>query len=340
VRYALRKSPAPAAFAQPISDDLPILHRVRFSEWIKLRAVSRLNKRFAISFLCCACVLASCTHNAATVRVTTWNLNWFPNTGPKESSAQKQQERITEAAKVLRSLNPDIILLQEVRDYDACTRLAEAIEPHHYQVAVCSAFKQGIAIAKQQVAILAKEPAQAAWSEQWKSMEGVDPPRGFAFRWFKIAVVDVGVYSLHLKSNLIMRGDKAAEAAKNTRKRELAAQQLLKHVRDVVTIAMPNVRSVIVGGDFNTNSDEFTADQTLKTLTDAGFTNCMEKLPLARRLTHRGSGGHPDATFDYLFVRNAALRRIQITRSTVSDHLPVTCDVKVSLTATTSTAQP
>ena len=31
------------------------------------------------------------------------------------------------------------------------------------------------------------------------------PPRGFAFAWFKIGKEDVGVYSVHLKSNLIIR---------------------------------------------------------------------------------------------------------------------------------------
>jgi hypothetical protein len=101
----------------------------------------------------------------------------------------------------------DILLLQEVQDYDACARLAEAIRPHTYQVAICSAFKGG----EQQVAILGKEPAQAAWAEPWKSMEGVDPPRGFAFAWFKIGNGNIGVCSLHLKSNLIMRGNREAE---------------------------------------------------------------------------------------------------------------------------------
>ena len=66
-------------------------------------------------------------------------------------------------------------------------------------------------------------PAQAAWSEPWVSREGVDPPRVFAFAWFKIGNADIGVYSVHLKSNLITHGDPVAETAKNIRKRELAS---------------------------------------------------------------------------------------------------------------------
>src|SRR6476619_93107 len=113
---------------------------------------------FSLFVLLAACVGPAL---AAPIRVTTWNLEWFPNGSPKELPAAQQQERINAAAEVLRPLNPDIILLQEVKDYDACARLAEAIGPHTYQVAMCSAFRESNApgLGKQQVAILAKTPA-------------------------------------------------------------------------------------------------------------------------------------------------------------------------------------
>jgi len=267
---------------------------------------------------------------AAPIRVTTWNLEWFPNGTPKELPAEKQQERINTAAQVLRPLNSDIILLQEVKDYETCARLAEAIAPRTYHVAICSAFREPFTpgLGKQQVAILAKEPAQAAWSETWKSMEGVDPPRGFAFAWFRIGGVDVGVYALHLKSNLIMRGNKAVEAQKNIRKREVAIDQLLNHVRDVIGRSMPLVKSIVVGGDFNTNLDqtEFLEEKTLPKLTAAGFRNSVEGAPLTARITHPGSGPYPDATFDYLFASNLVPAKPLITASKASDHYPVTCD--------------
>ena len=155
------------------------------------------------------------------VRITTWNLEWFPNGSAKDASPDEQTKRIKAAADVLRRLNPDILLLQEVRDYDACSHLAEAIKPHTYTVAICSSFKGG----RQQVAILSKNQAQAGWYEEWKKTSVADPPRGFAFAWFKIANKDLGVYSVHLKSNLITHGDKEEEAAKNIRKREVAIQQ-------------------------------------------------------------------------------------------------------------------
>src|ERR1041384_639058 len=96
---------------------------------------------------------------------------------------------------------------------------------------------------KQQVAILSNYQAQAAWAEPWKSMNGVDPPRGFAFAWFKVGDQNIGVYSVHLKSNLITHGDREAETAKNIRKREVAITQLLTHVRDVIGATMPTIKS-------------------------------------------------------------------------------------------------
>ena len=74
----------------------------------------------------------------AKIRITTWNLEWFPNGSPHETAPEKQAQRIQAAADVLKKLNPDILLLQEVRDYDACARLGEAIQPGAYTVGICS----------------------------------------------------------------------------------------------------------------------------------------------------------------------------------------------------------
>ena len=84
-------------------------------------------------------------------------------------------------------------------------------------------------------------------------MEGIDPPRGFAFAWFKIGNGSIGVYSVHLKSNLVTHGDPVAETAKNIRKREIAIDQLMTHVRDFIGAKIPAINRFIIGGDFNTN---------------------------------------------------------------------------------------
>jgi hypothetical protein len=76
------------------------------------------------------------------VRITTWKLEWFPNGSPHDAAPEVQAQRIAAAADVLRPINPEIILLQEVRDYGVCARLGEAIVPGTYHVAICSAFKE------------------------------------------------------------------------------------------------------------------------------------------------------------------------------------------------------
>jgi endonuclease/exonuclease/phosphatase family metal-dependent hydrolase len=273
-------------------------------------------------------VLTGENTEAQTVRCTTWNLEWFPNGSPKEAPAEQQEQRIKEAADVLRPINPDIVLLQEVRDYDVCARLGEAIAPGIYHVAICSAFKEPFqqGLGKQQVAILSKYQAQAAWAELWKSMNGVDPPRGFAFAWFKIGNEDIGVYSVHLKSNLITHGDREVETAKNIRKREVAVSQLLTHIRDVIGTTMPTIKGVVIGGDFNTNHDQamFAAERTLNSLADAGYQNGFEGLPLSQRITHPGSHGFPDATFDFIFSKGLTALKPNVTQTNASDHWPVT----------------
>src|SRR5882724_12717617 len=264
----------------------------------------------------------------AKVRVTTWNLEWFPNGSAHNATPEAQAQRIAAAADVLRPINADIILLQEVRDYEACARLGEAISAGMYQVAICSAFKEPFqrGLGKQQVAILSKYQAQAAWAEPWKSMNGVDPPRGFAFAWFQIGSDDIGVYSVHLKSNLITHGDREAEAAKNIQKREVAIAQLLTHIHDVVSTTMPSIKGIVIAGDFNTNQDQamFAAERTLDSLADAGYQNGFEGLALLERVTHPGSHGFPDATFDFIFAKGLTASQPTIIRTNASDHWPVT----------------
>jgi len=226
--------------------------------------------------------------------------------------------------------NPDIVLLQEVRDYDVCARLCEAIAPGIYHVAICSAFKgplqRGLV---KQVAILSKYQAQAAWAEPWKSINGVDPPRGFALARFKIGHEEIAVYSLDLKSNLIIHGNTEAETAKNIRKREVAIIQLLTHTRDVVGTKIRSIKCVVIGGDFNTNHDQviFSAERTLDFLADAGYG--FEGLSLARRVTHPGSHGFPDATFDFIFAKNLTGSQPSVTETITSDHWPVTREFRL-----------
>jgi endonuclease/exonuclease/phosphatase family metal-dependent hydrolase len=250
---------------------------------------------------------------AELIRVTTWNMEWFPSGSPTTVSTSAEISRIAEAGTHLRSLDSDILLLQEIRDWDTCERLAAALAPLHYRVLVCSAFRDAVGgnVGRQQVAILAKREAQAAWSESWKHKGKVDPPRGFAFAAIRYGGRDIGFYSLHLKSNLVRRnGD--IEAQLNIAKRESATDQLVQHIRDLWTSVMPSVSAFVVGGDFNTDKDQplFISERTLDVMQEAGFTNTYGQCPLSARITHPGNGRYPDATFDYIFFAICSANRI------------------------------
>jgi endonuclease/exonuclease/phosphatase family metal-dependent hydrolase len=279
-------------------------------------------------------LLGSCLQ-AKEISITTWNLEWFPSGNSKGiASTEIESKRIADAAEVLRKLDSDIIVLQEVRDYEVCEALAKAIGPK-YQVLVCSAFKSGFGGSRglQQVAILSKYPAQSCWSEDWKTFGKVDPPRGFAFAHIQIDGKDIAVYGVHLKSNLIMGGDKFKTTQLNILKRELAAEQVLAHSSKLPKVLGQNFEAVIVAGDFNTNKDQmdFASEKTLQTFEDNGFTSGFENIPLSQRVTHPSKGRYPDATFDYIFVKTLSGARLKcnfnLLKTIASDHLPVTLTI-------------
>ena len=116
-----------------------------------------------VVWLVLALVVLGASCFAETVRVTTWNLEPLPAAGTNNA-------RIPDAAAVLRKLNPDVILLQDVRDWRMCEQLAQALKPADYSVCVCSSFREARTgtLTKQQVAILSRARAYFSWSEAWR----------------------------------------------------------------------------------------------------------------------------------------------------------------------------
>jgi endonuclease/exonuclease/phosphatase family metal-dependent hydrolase len=99
----------------------------------------------------------------------------------------------------------------------------------------------------------------------------------------------------------------------------------------VIGTVIPLIKGLIVGGDFNTNHDQamFAAEKTLDTLATGALRNVFENLPFEQRITHPGTHGFPNATFDYFFGKNVVMGKPIIKQTNVSDHLPVTCDVTI-----------
>lgn len=267
---------------------------------------------------------------ADALKITTWNLKWFPSGLANRKEPAVESVRILQAAAVLREIDPDIVLLQEIRDEDSAEQLFTAIAPHHYQIAIVSRFNEGATVGWQQVVIAAKIPAKAALARRWKTSGLVDPPRGFAYAIFQIGKQTVAVCSVHLKSNLT-RGDTFRQTQLNILKRELAAQQLVEQLHVLATETGIRPDFVVVGGDFNTSPDDtkFASEKTLRVFSDAGFENPLMALPPNRRVTIPGEGRYPAVTFDYILVANAKVSDMRIIPSKASDHWPVTVALAV-----------
>ena len=186
--------------------------------------------------------------------VVTWNLEWFLSGSSKGfASKEIESKRIYSVAETLKKINGDIVILQEVRDNQACNDLVEALKPLNYTISVCTQFKEGFggAVGLQQIAIISKLQATASWAQNWNTVSISDPPRGFAFASFRVGTNDIGVYGVHLKSNLT-RGDVERGRQLNILKRELAAEKVMRHINESSFNKTNQMEVVIVGGDFNT----------------------------------------------------------------------------------------
>ena len=257
-------------------------------------------------------------------------MEWFPGGSPF-AKAEERRSAIARAAAHIGRLEPDILLVQEVTSERA---LRQALEGHRgLRLHVISNFTNANPDADtelvQQTAIASTLPGVSAWAAAWKS-GFADPPRGYAFAALRVSTGEVVmVYSVHLKSN---RAGTAWEAQLNIAKREDAAQQLRRHIRETMPNFAPlKARGVIIGGDFNTNLDnpEWVSEGTLRELAADGFHNVWEGVPPEKRETWRGNNIFAPSTLDHILLRDLdwPSASVDLLATDVSDHRPVVVDL-------------
>lgn len=258
--------------------------------------------------------------SAHTITATFWNIQWFPGRRPNASRSEENRQ-IRAVHRDLAQLNPDIIGLEEVRDWHYA---AVAIQPFDkFKVDVCSDFppREGQQEG-QQIAIASRLQPISAWAEPWKSGGVIVPPRGFAFAAYQLSPNQVLlVYALHLKSN---RG----EVHEDIHIREESVRQLITHMNAMKEIYdKRGALTWIVGGDFNTSPDEprFEREKTIPLLRTAGFSWAWQGIPASSRITMPGDLRYPAAAFDQIFYRGATLLRAWVTNTSPqsSDHRAV-----------------
>jgi len=161
---------------------------------IRKPAPRQIRGRLALAWPICAGVglllLSAHVCRGETLRVTTWNL--------AHDSNVSEAGLLREAGSILRFTDPDVILLQHVKDWHTCIELCELLQPANYSVVVCSAFHgaSADAPAQAQVAILSKRKAYFTWTEAW-------PNTGSGHGGVAFAAVEAGTQRLGFFSSLL-----------------------------------------------------------------------------------------------------------------------------------------
>ncbi len=252
---------------------------------------------------------------AGPLKLVSWNLEWFPGGSPG-ASAEAGAKKMAAAQNALRAINPDILCLQEVRDWAAANELVSVLPGYH--VAIVSAFK-----GKQQQVIATRLPVDSAWAAEWKSRGRLELPRGYSFAAIRLpGHVSLLTYSVHMKAN------SGGADADNIAKREASSAQLLAHVREMEKLyGGRGPIAVAMAGDWNTTLDadpRFRREKTLRLLTGSGYRSTWEGVPFEKRITHPGEGNFPPITFDHILLKaGPKLAAAVIDEKGISDHNPV-----------------
>ena len=251
------------------------------------------------------------------IRVVSWNLNWFPG-GKEKATAEAGATQKRGVQKAIGDLKPDLLLLQEVRDWKGAEDLCREV-PEVRMLAI-SRFQPR----PQNQVIATNLVVDGGWSDEWKRGEE-DPPRGYVFAATEVQPGHFFlVYSVHLKSNV-----GGVEGA--MRKREDSARQLLGHVDQMLNLYGKRGKcAVMICGDLNTHADggEFAKERTIPALQAAGFRSGFEGVPAAERVTHPKNGEDGDACFEHIFTLGMGEQRATVKGyPNVSAYRPVVMEV-------------
>jgi endonuclease/exonuclease/phosphatase family metal-dependent hydrolase len=292
-----------------------------------------------------ALALAAAPSQAASIRVTTWDLQPGAVGGTNSASNQLQPSLVPDAAESLKKLRPDVILLQGVAGWETCRELAQALQPETYQIVICSSFRgSGAKLLGRQVAILSKVQATLAWSEPWqKSHVAPAAGGGFAFAAMRLDNKNVGFFSVELGDGVASGTEESRSAARQQQARRESARQLVNQIATLQGWRENRPQAFIVGGDFDATQDDsrWVDEKTLPLLEQAGFENALAGLPLEKRITLAGDARRPAATLDYILTRDAGMvAPALITPGAFGQHAAVTCEMDLDASKAPPAAAP
>jgi hypothetical protein len=247
-----------------------------------------------------------------TIRITTWNLR-------SEAKAAPTVSQINAAAETLKTLDPDVILLQGIPNWQFCNELAEALKPNAYNVLACSSFRSEVTNRPQnQVAVLAKSKGYFSWSESWQTAGSA--PGGYAFAALQLGNQRLGFFSAQINSPI--------EGAH-------AGEQVSRQAASVRNWTMNRVQALLVAASFDGKANEVTAasEQALRALRQAGFVDGLSRLPPELRITFKPTHAQPGFAADCVYLEPSTFAgNVRVAPSAAFEHQPLTCDVELDPT--------
>jgi hypothetical protein len=249
---------------------------------------------------------------ADSLRVVTWNLE----PANADGALGGREIRAADAAAVLNPLAPDVILLQQVPNWQGCAELAQLLRPGDYSVLVCSAFRDArtATISQRQVAILAKQRAYVSWSHPWTAQGETTIPGGFAFAALRVRGQRLGFYS-------VQAGDESA-----------ALRQLVAQVASVRSWVTNQLQMFVVGGTLDAGRTDQRASppQSFRLLREAGFANVFAQTPAIEQVTSPAASGRMASRGDCLFTQPpGCATHPRVLSNSVAGHFPVVCDLEL-----------
>lgn len=283
---------------------------------MRLRAV--FAAIIVLDALCGCGSFSAAPHAGATqdVRIAAWNMKWFPAGHPvlldKDRRPQSEFKRIDSAARFIAWQQADLVMLEEVRNRDACEMLCAQEALAGWSVDSITEFPQAeeATIPPHQNAIISRYAAVDSGWRHWKAEDGITPPRGFVYAVYDFNGTLCAVIGVHLKSNYIPDDspDKDRLPALNRRMREISSRQIAEFVRELEErdFGGRKVSEVIVAGDFNTSvfDPKYDGERTVPQMLGAGFRDCFDGV--VERDTMPESKWYPATCFDYMFAKGPA----------------------------------
>jgi endonuclease/exonuclease/phosphatase family metal-dependent hydrolase len=266
------------------------------------------------------------------VRVITWNIEWFPGRAPQPTPRAERAHR-EDVAEYLPTLEPDILLLQEIRNLDAAQFLARQVPG--LTLHIISAFVRPEEQISQQIVIASRfqalESEEQRFTGEAYDYGDTEPYRGYVFAALESPFGGTLLtYAVHLKSNW---GDRDANVAM----RESGARQILAHAADKTREYAPaGPVQVVIGGDFNVrlHPDDTESERTIAIFTEAGFHETWAGVPFQERITWPSRGGLPSACFDYILTKGIPPYTAELLFKpawALSDHRPVLLSIPRNL---------